>query len=31
MNYNTGEIVTNYDTRANAQYASFDGLVWKKG
>ena len=31
MNYNTGEIVTTYDTRANAQYASFDGLVWKKG
>jgi len=31
MNYNTGELVKNNDTRANAQYASFDGLVWKKG
>lgn len=31
MNYNTGELVKNNDTRANAQYASFNGLVWKKG
>lgn len=31
MNYKTGEMVKNNDTRANAQYASFDGLVWKKG
>lgn len=31
MNYNTGEMVKNNDTRANAQYASFNGLVWKKG
>lgn len=31
MNYNTGEMVTNNDTRANAQYASFNGLIWKKG
>ncbi len=31
MNYNTGQEVKNNDTRANAQYASFDGLVWRKG
>lgn len=31
MNYNTGQLVTNNDTRANAQYASFNGLVWRKG
>lgn len=31
MNYNTGMMITNNDTRANAQYASFNGLVWKKG
>jgi len=31
MNYNTGKIIKNNDTRANAQYASFNGLVWKKG
>lgn len=31
MNYNTGEMITNNDTRANAQYASYNGLVWKKG
>ena len=30
-NYNTGEWVTNNDSRVNAQYASFTGLVWKKG
>ena len=31
MNYNTGKKQKNNDTRANAQYASFNGLVWKKG
>lgn len=31
MNYNTGEMMLNNDTRANAQYASYNGLVWKKG
>ena len=31
MNYNTGKMIKNNDTRANAQYASFNGLVWKKG
>ncbi len=31
MNFNTGRMQTNNDTRANAQYASFNGLVWKKG
>lgn len=31
MNYNTGRMQKNNDTRANAQYASFNGLVWKKG
>ena len=31
MNYNTGEMILNNDTRANAQYASYNGLVWKKG
>lgn len=31
MNYNTGKMQKNNDTRANAQYASFNGLVWKKG
>ena len=31
MNYNTGKMQTNNDNRAVAQYASFNGLVWKKG
>lgn len=31
MNYNTGQMTKNNDSRVNAQYASFDGLVWKKG
>ena len=31
MNYNTGQMIVNNDTRANAQYASYNGLVWKKG
>lgn len=31
MNYNTGQMQINNDTRANAQYASYNGLVWKKG
>lgn len=30
-NVTTGELVTNNDTRANAQFASFNGLLWKKG
>ncbi len=30
-NYNTGKMVSNSDNRAIAQYASFNGLVWKKG
>lgn len=37
MNYNTGEEVTNKDSRinkdvdSNIQYASYNGLLWKKG
>lgn len=31
MNYNTGQMVKNNDTRANATYASFNGLNWRKG
>lgn len=31
MNYNTGKMQKNNDTRTNAQYASFNALVWKKG
>jgi len=31
MNYKTGKMVTNQDTRANAQYTSFNALLWKKG
>jgi len=31
MNYTTGKLQTNNDNRANAQYASFNALVWKKG
>ncbi|MCK9343575.1 MAG: RagB/SusD family nutrient uptake outer membrane protein [Massilibacteroides sp.] len=31
MNYNTGKMVKNNDTRANAKYATFNGLLWKKG
>ena len=31
LNLNTGKYQINNDTRTNAQYASFNGLVWKKG
>ncbi len=31
MNYNTGKMQKNNDNRANAQFASFNALVWKKG
>ncbi|QIH33622.1 RagB/SusD family nutrient uptake outer membrane protein [Sphingobacterium sp. DR205] len=31
MKISTGTLVKNNDNRANAQYASFNGLVWKKG
>ena len=31
MNYNTGRMQTNNDARVNAQFASYNGLVWKKG
>ncbi len=31
MNYTTGKEQSNQDTRAVAQYASFNGLLWKKG
>ncbi len=31
MNYKTGKEVKNNDNRANAQFASYNGLVWKKG
>lgn len=31
MNYNTGKMQTNNDARINAQYASYNGLLWKKG
>lgn len=31
MDYNTGTKIKNMDTRINAQYASYTGLVWKKG
>lgn len=31
MNYNTGKMQTNNDARVNAQYASYNGLLWKKG
>jgi hypothetical protein len=30
-NFKTGLKVTNNDNRANAQFASFNGLMWKKG
>ncbi len=30
-NFNTGNYVKNNDTRSNAQYASYNGLIWKKG
>jgi hypothetical protein len=30
LNLNTGKYVKNNDTRANQQFASFNGLVWKK-
>ena len=31
MNYNTGKMQKNNDARVNAQFASYNGLVWKKG
>jgi len=31
MNFKTGIKVTNNDTRSNAAFASFNGLMWKKG
>jgi len=31
LNLNTGRYQTNNDTRGNAQFASFNGLLWKKG
>ncbi len=31
MNYTTGKMQSNQDNRAVAQYASFNGLIWKKG
>lgn len=31
MNYNTGQRITNNDTRAVAQYASYNGLIRRKG
>lgn len=31
MNYTTGKLQSNQDTRKVAEYASFNGLVWKKG
>lgn len=30
-NFNSAKYQTNNDNRANAQYASFNGLIWKKG
>lgn len=31
MNYSTGSMQTNQDNRAINQYASYNGLLWKKG
>ncbi|MDR2915088.1 MAG: RagB/SusD family nutrient uptake outer membrane protein [Tannerella sp.] len=31
MNFNTGVRELNKDTRTNGQYASYNGIVWKKG
>jgi len=31
MNYNTGALQSNQDTRIVNQYASYNGLIWKKG
>lgn len=31
MNYKSGKMISNNDSRAVAQYASYNGLVWKKG
>ena len=31
MNYTTGKKQKNNDTRSQAQYASYNGLLWKKG
>ena len=31
LKVSTGQMVTNNDNRVNAPYASFNGLIWKKG
>ncbi|WP_321343094.1 RagB/SusD family nutrient uptake outer membrane protein [uncultured Draconibacterium sp.] len=31
LNFNSGQYVTNNDTKSNAAYASFNGLAWRKG
>ena len=31
MDHNSGSKIKNNDNRANAQYASYTGLIWKKG
>ncbi len=31
LNFNTGKYQKNNDTRTNGQFASFSGLLWKKG
>ena len=31
LNFKTGKMQKNNDNRANAQYASFNALIWKKG
>ena len=31
FNYNTGKMQKNNDARVNAQFASYNGLLWKKG
>lgn len=31
MNYNTGKMQKNNDARVNTQFASYNGLLWKKG
>lgn len=31
MNFKTGKLQKNNDTRSNAAFASFNGLMWKKG
>ena len=31
MNFETGQLIRNNDTRSMARFASFNGLLWKKG